>query len=101
MTHAIEITTLRLKAGLSIADFITANADIDPWIRRQPGFMGRRICERDDGMIVDIVFWETTEDGHRSAAGIMTEMAESPVHLTIDHRSVDWTISQVHHSLDG
>ncbi|CDX32729.1 conserved hypothetical protein [Mesorhizobium sp. ORS 3359] len=58
MTHAIEITTLRLKAGLSVDDFISANADIDLWIRRQPGFMGRRICERGHGMIVDIVFWE-------------------------------------------
>ncbi|MDX8525258.1 hypothetical protein RFM68_12125 [Mesorhizobium sp. MSK_1335] len=99
MSAAIEITTLHLRSGLTVADFIAANSDIDEWIRRQPGFMGRRICEREDGAIIDIVFWQTADDGHRSASGIMTAMAHSPVHGTIDHRTVEWTISDVRHAV--
>lgn len=100
MTQAIEITTLRLVRGLRIDDFIAANADINAWIRQQPGFIARRICEREDGMVVDIVMWETAAHGHRSATGIMTEMAHSPVHATIDHSTVEWTISDVHQAID-
>jgi hypothetical protein len=48
MTEAIEVTTFRLK-GRSCAEFITANRDIDAWLKRQPGFRSRRIAERDNG----------------------------------------------------
>jgi hypothetical protein len=51
-------------------------------------------------MVVDIVMWETAAHGHRSATGIMTEMAHSPVHATIDHSTVEWTISDVHQAID-
>ena len=44
MPRAIEITTFRLSNGLTIDDFIAANADIDPWLRIQPGFVSRHIA---------------------------------------------------------
>jgi hypothetical protein len=47
-TEALEITTFRLVAGMSCEDFVAANADVDAWLRRQPGFRSRRIAERDD-----------------------------------------------------
>ncbi|TPI37333.1 hypothetical protein FJW05_26685 [Mesorhizobium sp. B2-9-1] len=99
MSHAIEMTVLRLAEGLAIDDFIAANADINAWIQQQPGFIARRICERDDGAIVDIVIWQTAKDGHRSACAIMTEMGQSPVHGTIDHRAVEWTIATVRQAI--
>lgn len=57
MPHAIEITTFRLTAGRTIADFIAANADIDPWLQVQPGFLSRHICEREDDSVVDMLIW--------------------------------------------
>ena len=36
MPQAIEITTFRLARGLTMKDFIAANADIDPWLKVQP-----------------------------------------------------------------
>ncbi|MEV1070708.1 hypothetical protein [Micromonospora parva] len=92
MSEALEMTTFRLVPGLTGADFVNANEDINDYLRRQPGFRWRRIVQDDDGTITDIVAWDSAADGRRSASGIMTEMVDSPVHATIDHASVDFRI---------
>jgi hypothetical protein len=95
MSEALEITTFRLVSGLTGADFVNANEDINHYLWRQPGFRWRRILEDDDGTITDIVAWDSATDGRRSAAGIMTEMAASPVHAAIDHATVEFRIVPV------
>ncbi|CAN5412286.1 hypothetical protein BH10PSE15_BH10PSE15_10200 [soil metagenome] len=100
MPRAIEITTFRLSSGLTIDDFIAANADIDPWLQRQPGFVSRHICERDDGEVVDMLVWDSAEAGHRAANGVTTEMAASPVHAAIDQSTVTWTIAEARHLVE-
>ena len=37
-TEAMEITTFYLADGVTMNDFLTANADVDVWLQRQPGF---------------------------------------------------------------
>jgi hypothetical protein len=100
MSQAIEITTFCLARGLTMKDFIAANADIDPWLKVQPGFVSRHICERDDGVVVDMLVWDSAEAGHLAANGVTTEMAASPVHASIDHSTVNWTIATVRHSFE-
>ena len=95
MSEILEITTLRPAPGLTAADFVAANADIDEYLRRQPGFLWRRIVERDDGLVVDIVAYDSLEHAESGAAGITGEMAGSPVHATIDHGTVDWQLTTV------
>ena len=95
MREALEMTTFRLVPGLSGADFVQANADINDYLQRQPGFRWRRITVDDDGTVTDIVAWASRAAGERSAAGIMTEMAHSPVHATIDHATVAFRIVPV------
>jgi antibiotic biosynthesis monooxygenase (ABM) superfamily enzyme len=95
MTEAIEITIFRLVAGRTAADFVAANADIDEWLNRQPGFRSRRIAEMADGSIVDLLIWASAADGHDAADRIMSEMGQSPVHAVIDQRSVAWRIAEV------
>ena len=43
MTGMLEVTTLRPAAGLTAADFVEENADLDEYLHRQPGFRWRRI----------------------------------------------------------
>lgn len=93
--EALEITRFHLVTGLTGADFVRANEDINAYLRRQPGFRWRRIAQDADGTITDIVAWESAAHGERSAEGIMSEMADSPVHATIDHRTVDFRIAPV------
>ena len=101
MTEILEVTTLRPAAGLTVADFVTANADIDAYLARQPGFEWRRILETGDGTIIDIVAYDNIEHARAGAAGISGEMAGSPVHATIDHSSVDWNLTTVLHRVDA
>ena len=99
MTEAVEITTFRLAAGLTMKRFIAANRDIDAWLVDQPGFISRRICQREDGTIVDVLVWASAAAGRKAAAGVVTEIAGSPVHAAIDQSTVDWSVSSVSHAL--
>ncbi|MGO4764183.1 hypothetical protein AB4120_16745 [Cupriavidus sp. 2KB_3] len=92
---AIEITTFRLMKGHSIEEFIAANADIDIWLKRQPGFRLRRIAVQDDGTIVDSLLWDSTAQAEESMHRLMDEMRDSPVHGMIDQRTVSWGVSSV------
>ncbi|MEU1840449.1 hypothetical protein [Micromonospora chersina] len=98
MSEALEMTTFRLVPGLTGGDFVKANEDIDAYLRGRPGFRWRRILD-DGGTITDIVAWDSVADARRSAAGITTEMADSPVHATIDHTTVDFRIVPVLHQV--
>ncbi|MGA1813810.1 hypothetical protein VH571_15615 [Frondihabitans sp. 4ASC-45] len=101
MTETLEVTTLRLSTGLSTADFVAANADIDEYLKRQPGFEWRRIMESADGTIIDIVAYDSMEHARSGAAGISDEMAASPVHASIDHSTVDWKLTTLAHGIDA
>jgi hypothetical protein len=101
MSETLEITTLRPAAGLTSADFVAANEDINEYLRRQPGFRWRRIVETTDGTVVDIVAYDSLEHARSGAAGITGEMAGSPVHDTIDHSTVDWQLTTVLQHVDG
>jgi hypothetical protein len=61
-------------SGLSGAVLVAANADIDQYLRGQPGFRWRRIAQHDDGTVVDIVPRDTAAQTRASAGGIMTEI---------------------------
>ena len=98
MAHVLEITTLAPAPGRTAADFVEANQDIDAYLSRQPGYRWRNIAVREDGIVVDIVAWDSAEQARASAAGIMTEIASSPVHDTIDHTSVDWRVIDILHT---
>jgi hypothetical protein len=97
--EAVETTTFRLACGVTMEQFIEANADVDAWLRRQPGFIWRRICRREDGRVVDVLLWASVHDGESAAAGVVTEMAASPVHAAIDQSTVDWSVAACHHSI--
>ena len=101
MTETLEVTTLRPAPGLTTTDFVTANADIDAYLKRQPGFQWRRILETGDGTIIDIVAYDSMEHARAGASGISGEMADSPVHATIDHSTVDWNLTTVVHRIEN
>ena len=98
--QAIEVTTFNLRRSLTIEDFLLANTDIDAWLLKQPGFVSRRIAQRDDGVVVDVLVWKSVADGEDGAARLMVELADSPVHAAIDQRTVDWTVSPVHRLIE-
>jgi hypothetical protein len=94
MAEVLEVTTFSL-AGHSGAEFVTANADINAYLKRQPGFRWRKMALHDDGTIIDIVAWDSMVAAEAGANGIMTEMKHSPVHGMIDHGTVNWRLMPV------
>jgi hypothetical protein len=95
MTRAIEITSFMLRGGLGTADFVAANADVDPWLRRQPGFVSRIMVEEPNGRIIDMVIWESRSQAEDATRRLMRELADSPVHDLIDQDSVSWSIGSI------
>jgi hypothetical protein len=95
--EAVEITTFKLVKGYSGDDFIAANGAIDDWLKRQPGFRSRRIVERDDETIVDLLLWNSAAEAKTSMHRLMEEMSDSPVHSMIDQRTVSWNVWPVRH----
>jgi hypothetical protein len=98
--QALEVTTFKLSPGLTVEAFILANTDVDAWLLKQPGFVSRRIAERDDGSIIDMLVWASVQAGEDGAARLMVELAESPVHTAIDQGSVKWTVSPIRHGVE-
>lgn len=98
--EAVEITTFRLSPGLTIADFIAANLDVDAWLLQQPGFISRRIAQGDDGAVVDMLIWSSARAGEDAAGRLMRDLADSPVHAAIDQATVSWSVSPVRHRIE-
>lgn len=96
--EAVEITTFKLK-GYSCEQFIAANNEIDDFLKRQPGFISRRIFQKTDHTIVDMLIWDSVKNGTESMHRLMDELSESIVHDMIDQSTVEWNINQVEHQL--
>jgi uncharacterized protein YecA (UPF0149 family) len=97
-SEAVEITTFKLKA-YTCEQFIAANQEIDEFLKRQPGFLSRRIFQKTDRTVVDMLIWDTVKNGTESMHRLMDELSDSIVHDMIDQSTVEWNINQVEHQL--
>jgi heme-degrading monooxygenase HmoA len=97
--HTIELVTFRLQKG-DTQGFLDANASINDWLKRQPGFVSRHLAERDDGTYLDIVFWQTHADALAASTKIMEEMAQSEAMTMIDPMGLDMSHGTIRLSVD-
>jgi hypothetical protein len=100
MSEAIEITTFKLVNGCTYERFIFGNQDVDKWLARQSGFRSRRIAQRNDGTIVDMLLWASANDAESAMHRLMDELKNSPVHALIDQHTVSWSVATIFHSID-
>lgn len=92
----MELTTFRIKGALEA--FLAANADVDAWLAKQPGFRLRRIAVDEDGTVFDMLLWDSVAHGEKAAQRLLAELPDSPVHALIVQRTVRWRVLSVHHS---
>jgi heme-degrading monooxygenase HmoA len=97
--HTIELVTFRLQKG-DTEGFVDANAAINDWLKRQPGFVSRHLAERDDGTYLDIVFWQSHADALAASAKMMEEMAQSEAMTMIDPMGLDMSHGTIRLSVD-
>src|SRR6267154_3236363 len=98
-TEGIDITTFKIK-GCTFAEFIKANASIDEWLKKQPGFQSRRMAKKEDGTVVDMLIWDSVEEGTDAANRIIAETSDSKVHSLINQGTVVWNMYPVYHTID-
>lgn len=97
--HTIELVTFRLQKG-DTEGFVDANAAINDWLKRQPGFVSRHLAERDDGTYLDIVFWQSHADALAASTKMMEEMAQSEAMTMIDPMGLDMSHGTIRLSVD-
>lgn len=97
--HTIELVTFRLQKG-DTQGFVDANAAINDWLKRQPGFVSRHLAERDDGSYLDIVFWQSHADALAASTKMMEEMAQSEAMTMIDPMGLDMSHGTIRLSVD-
>jgi len=97
--HTIELVTFRLQKG-DTQGFVDANASINDWLKRQPGFVSRHLAERDDGSYLDIVFWQTHADALAASNKMVEEMAQSEAMTMIDPMGLDMSHGTIRLSVD-
>ena len=98
-TEGIEITTFKIK-GCTFAEFIKVNASIDEWLKKQSGFQSRRIASHQSGTVVDMLIWDSVEEGTDAMNRIIAETSDSKVHSLINQGTVSWNMYPVYHTLD-
>ena len=97
--HTLELVTFRLARG-DTQSFVDANAAINDWLKRQPGFVSRHLAEREDGTYLDIVFWQTHADALAASHKMMEEMAQSEAMTMIDPMGLDMSHGTIRLSVD-
>ena len=98
-SEAIEVTTFKLQ-GCSIDEFITANQEIDVFLKRQIGFRSRKLFEI-NGLIYDLLIWDSEQNGTNAMHKLMVELSHSPVHKMINQQTVSWNITTVKHIVNS
>ncbi len=73
MSHVLETVSFKLIPGTGTAAFLATNQAINTWVKLQPGFLSRRLCQHDDGVWLDIVHWKSMQDAQTAAQKMMSE----------------------------
>ncbi len=77
MNETIELVTFRLASG-DAQSFVAANGMINDWLRKQPGFISRRLGQKSDGSWVDVLLWSSDEAAKTAGGKAMTELGDCP-----------------------
>lgn len=85
--QTLELVTFR-TTEIEPERFVAANAEVNDWLRRQPGFVARHLAARDDGSWVDVVLWTDREVATQAATKLMEEIGKCEAMAAIDPQSI-------------
>ena len=83
-TAVIEYVTFTLVPGADEAAFLYAARGTEALVRRQPGFVTRRLSRGEDGSWTDAETWASMADALAAPAVVMADPAFHPVMGLID-----------------
>lgn len=82
--RVIEYVSFTLVPGTTEAAFLDAAHGTEALIRRQPGFVSRRLSRGPDGQWTDAVTWETLAGADAAAQAVMADPDFAPFMALID-----------------
>jgi heme-degrading monooxygenase HmoA len=71
--HAIEIAAFKLTEGVSDPAFSEAQAAVNAFLAKQPGFIARRLSRDAQGQYLDHVEWSSLADAEAAMQASMAE----------------------------
>lgn len=94
MPASLEIVRFRIHA--TAAAFLAANAEVNAWLNRQPGFVRRTLASDADGNWTDVVTWLSHADALAAGEKLMAEMASSPFMSMMVPETVSMSHAEIH-----
>lgn len=88
MTPVLELVSFRLATDLAPDAFVALAKATEPVLRRQPGYVSRKLVHAPDGAWTDIVEWESLAAAQEAARTILSDPAFTPFVAAIDMGSV-------------
>ncbi|WP_375599151.1 hypothetical protein [Devosia sp. Naph2] len=85
--QVLELVTFRLNTANG-EDFLAANAAVNAWASRQPGFVSRTLSEGEGGQWTDMVIWASDAHAKAAAAEMNQVMQDFPAMMMIDPQSI-------------
>lgn len=84
----LEIVSFRLTPGTPADAFVTLARTTEPVLRRQPGYVSRKLVHTTDGLWTDIVEWDSLDAATEAARIVMADPAFAPLVAAIDMTTV-------------
>lgn len=94
-TPVLELVSFRLTQGADPADFVSHAMATEPLLRRQPGFVSRKLVQTPEGLWTDIVEWASLEAATAAAKVVLSDPSFAPFIAAIDMA----TVSMAHPAL--
>jgi hypothetical protein len=82
--RVIEYVTFTLVPGTDDAAFLAAARGTEALVRRQPGFVSRRLSRGPDGRWTDAVTWASLSDAEAAPPVVMADPDFGPFMAMID-----------------
>lgn len=87
-TPVLELVSFRLVPGTAPTVFVTLAQATEPLLRRQPGFVSRRLVATPEGVWTDIVEWASMEAATAAARVVLADASFAPFIAAIDMATV-------------
>ncbi len=84
MSKVMEIVEYKLKSNVETASFLESSKVIQKWAEKQRGCSSRKMALGDDGVWVEIMFWDNMENAMNAHNRFMADNGKSEFMQMLD-----------------
>lgn len=70
-TTALKMVSFTLKPGTDNAQWLASAAEVETFLRQQPGFLYRSLSQDEQGLWYDVLYWQDMEAALASGEAFM------------------------------